>query len=81
MDKKLHLLESFSALGADGRAYKVMAYEHLVRPAPPVDGQDHWEATGQIEYRLADGSRVDAQPDGGLLVHGSGLRLRAEARA
>ncbi len=81
MDKKLQWLHSFGALGSDGRHYKVMAYEHLLRLAPPVDGQEHWEATGRIEYRLDDGARVDAQPDGRLELHGRGVTLQAEAPA
>lgn len=81
MDKKLQWLDSFGALGSDGRHYKVMAFEHLLRPGPPVDGQELWEATGRIEYRLADGARVDALADGSLQLHGSGIKLRAEARA
>jgi hypothetical protein len=48
--------------------------------APPIDGQEHWEATGRIEYRLADGSRIDALPDGSLRLHGSGMALQLEAR-
>jgi hypothetical protein len=31
MDRKLHLLESFTAQGTDGRTYRVFGYEHLVR--------------------------------------------------
>ena len=81
MDKKLQLLESFSALGSDGHPHKVMVYEHMVRPVTPVDGQEHWEATGRIEYRLADGSRVDMLADGRLQVHGGSLTLQAEAKA
>jgi hypothetical protein len=80
MDRKLQLLDSFSAVGADGQHYKVMAYEHLVRVAPPLDGQEHWEATGRMEYRLADGARIDALPDGSLRLHARGVLLRAEAR-
>jgi hypothetical protein len=80
MDKKLQLLDSFGAQGSDGRHYKVMAYEHMVCVAPPLDGQEHWEATGRIEYRLGDGSRVDAGTDGSLVVHSSGVRLQADAR-
>lgn len=80
MDKKLQLLESFNALGSDGRHYKVMAYEHLLRPAPPIDGQEHWEATGRVEFRLADGARVDAAADGTLRVHATAVSLQAAAR-
>ncbi len=81
MDKKLQWRDSFVALGSDGRHYKVMAFEHLLSPGPSVDGQAHWEATGRIEYRLADGARVDAWADGSLQLHSSGVKLHAEARA
>jgi len=80
MDKKLQLLDSLPAQGSDGQHYKVMVYEHLVRMAPPIDGQEHWETTGRIEYRLADGSRIDALPDGSLRLPGSGVALQLEAR-
>jgi hypothetical protein len=80
MDKKLQLLDSLPAQGGDGQHYKVMVYEHLVRLAPPIDGQEHWEPTGRIEYRLADGARVDALLDGSLRLHGSGMALTLEAR-
>jgi hypothetical protein len=81
MDKKLHLLDSFAARGADGQQYKVMAYEHMIRIAAPVDSpEEAWESTGKIEYRLADGSRVEADAEGRLHVVGSGLQLQAEAK-
>jgi hypothetical protein len=80
MDRKLQLLDSFDARGADGRHYKVMAYEHLVQPTPPIDGHEHWESTGRIEYRLSDGARVDQVGEGLLRVAGTGLDLRAESK-
>jgi hypothetical protein len=81
MDKKLHLLDSFTARGADGKPYKVMAYEHLIRLAAPVDEPDAaWESTGKFEYRLADGTRVEADAEGKLRIVGSGLVLQAEAK-
>ena len=79
MDKKLHLLDSFKALGSDGAAYKVMAYEHLLRVDLLVDGQDHWEATGVTEYRLASGERVDMASDGVMRVVPTGVELRRPA--
>jgi hypothetical protein len=59
MDKQLRLLDSFPARGADGAAYKVMAYEHLRRVDLMSSGAEQWEPTGQTEYRLASGERVD----------------------
>ena len=58
MDKQLRLLDSFPARGADGAAYKVMAYEHLRRVDLMSSGAEQWEPTGQTEYRLASGERV-----------------------
>lgn len=75
MDRKLHLLESFFAQGSDGQRYKVMGYEHLVREPTLNDGQEHWEATGQSEYRLADGTRVQPAPGGQFRVAASDVLL------
>jgi len=75
MDKKLHLLDSFEAEGADGARYKVMAYEHLLRMDLVADGLDHWEPTGLSEYRLASGERVDVAPDGAMRVAATGVAL------
>lgn len=77
MERKLHLLESFNARGADGASYKVFGYEHLARDGAIVDGQDHWEPTGVCEYRLADGGRVDMRRDGSMCVAATGLELSA----
>src|SRR5436189_2776619 len=76
MDKKLHLLDSFNTLGSDGAAYKVMAYEHLLRVDLLADGQDRWEPTGVTEYRLASGERVDVAPDGAMRVVPTGVELQ-----
>jgi len=75
MERQLHFLESFVAQGSDGGSYKVCAYEHLVRDESLQDGRDHWEPTGQLEYRLADGSLVEADRDGSLRIAGSGVTL------
>ena len=75
MDKKLHLLDSFNTLGSDGAAYKVLAYEHMLRVDLLADGQDHWEPTGMTEYRLASGERVDVAPDGAMHVVPTGVEL------
>ena len=77
MDKQLRLLDSFPARGADGTSYKVMAYEHLRRVELASGGADQWEPTGQTEYRLASGERVDLMVDGSWRVLPSGMTLRA----
>jgi len=77
MERKLRMLDSFSARGSDGATYKVRAYEHLVRDESMLhDGHDHWESTGESEYRLDDGTRVDLLRDGAMRVAGSGLTLQ-----
>ena len=77
MEHKLHLLESFAARGSDGAAYKVCAFERLVKDESLVDGQEHWEPTGVAEYRLAEGDRVDVRRDGSMRVVRSGVQLNA----
>ena len=56
MEKMLHLLETFSAHGSDGKEYVVHGYEHLARLDAVPDSQGRWEPTGVAEYKLADGS-------------------------
>jgi hypothetical protein len=68
MDRKLHLLESFTAQGNDGRTYRVFGYEHLVRDESIAGAVEHWEPTGVAEYRLADGRRVDMRHDGSIRI-------------
>jgi hypothetical protein len=75
MDRRLHLLESFDARGNDGSTYRVRGYEHLVRDASLHDGMEHWEPTGEVEYRLADGEPVDARRDGSMFVASTGVEL------
>jgi hypothetical protein len=70
MDMKLHLLESFTAQGTDGKTYKVLAYERLVRDES-LPGGEHWEPTGVSEYHLEDGRLVDMLPDGQIRVAGT----------
>jgi hypothetical protein len=77
MDKQLRLLDSFPARGADGAAYKVMAYEQLRRVDLMSSGAEQWESTGLTEYRLASGERVDLLSDGAWRVVPTGLTLRA----
>jgi len=81
MDSKLHLLESFSARGADGVDYTVHGYEHLASDATITDGREHWASTGIFEYRLADGSRVDVAGDGSMRIAKSGLALSVRKTA
>ena len=79
MDRRLHLLDSFPAQGADGVAYKVMAYEHLAKIELATADEGQWEPTGQTEYRLSTGERVDVAADGSMKVQPSGLVLRRQA--
>jgi hypothetical protein len=80
MDRKLHLLESFNASGSDGTIYKVCGYEHLVRDESLADGVERWESTGEVEYRLTDGARVQARRDGSMRIEGSGVELTPMAK-
>ena len=77
MDRKLRLLDSFKAQGANGAFYKVMAYEHMLRIDLLADGLDHWESTGLTEYRLASGERIDVTPGGGMRVVPTGVELHS----
>lgn len=74
MDLRLHLLETFMATGSDGASYKVCAYDRLAPDAALADGQ-HWESTGQVEYRLADNRPVEVSRDGSMRIAGSGVEL------
>jgi hypothetical protein len=76
MDKKLHLLESFTAKGSDGATYKVCGYEHLVRDESLMGADEHWEPTGLAEYRLDDGQRIEVARDGSMRVAGTGVQLQ-----
>ncbi|WP_395137257.1 hypothetical protein [Schlegelella aquatica] len=76
MERKLHLLESFTARGSDGRTYKVCGYEHLVRDISLPDAYDRWEPTGLAEYRLEDGRLVEPAGDGALRIARTGVELR-----
>jgi hypothetical protein len=75
MDKKLQWLDSFEAQGADGRSYKVMAYEHLLRVDGLAGAPEGWEPTGLIEYRLASGECVEVDRDGAMRVKPTGVAL------
>ncbi|WP_119153373.1 hypothetical protein [Caldimonas tepidiphila] len=75
MERKLHLLESFTARGSDGATYKVRGYEYLARDENLRAPDGHWEPTGMAEYRLDNGQRVDMLRDGSMRVAGSDLTL------
>ena len=72
MDRKLHLLESFTAQGTDGQTYRVFGYEHLVRDESLPGAIEHWEPTGVAEYRLADGRPVEMNRDGSVRIVDAG---------
>jgi hypothetical protein len=74
MEKMLRRLETFAARGSDGKTYAVHGYEHLARVDAFSDPQGHWEPTGQSEYRLADGRRVDVDRDGAMRVANTDVR-------
>ena len=75
MEKMLHRLETFNARGSDGRTYAVHGYEHLARVDAFAGPEGHWEPTGQAEYKLSDGRRVDIDRDGVMHVAGCDVRL------
>lgn len=79
MDLRLHLLESFMATGSDGLQYKVCGYERLAPDQSVGDHVEHWESTGQVEYRVADGRRVDVGRDGVMRIAGTDLALAPAA--
>lgn len=79
MEMRLRLLESFQAAGSDGATYKVCAYDRLA-PDPSAHDDVHWESTGQMEYRLADGRLVDLGRDGTARINGSGVQLSLPER-
>lgn len=75
MDLQLHLLETFMVTGDDGKRHKVLAYERLAHDLTFAGDEQHWEPTGQLEYRLEDGRLVEAAPDGVLRIARTGERL------
>jgi hypothetical protein len=76
MELRLQLLESHHAKGSDGSRYKVCAYDRLVL----VPGTtDDWEPSGQVEYRLEDGRRVDVAKDGTMCIAGTDVALASTA--
>lgn len=79
MERKLHFLESFNATGSDGATYKVCGYEHLVRDESVSDGLERWAPTGEVEYRLDDGGRIEVRRDGSMRIERSGVALQQAA--
>lgn len=75
MNLKLHLLESFAAVGSDGKPYKVRAYERLVQDPSFGEGQENWQSSGIVEYRLDDGALIDVRADGSMHVVHSAVVL------
>jgi hypothetical protein len=75
MDLRLHQLESFMAQGSDGESYKVCGYELLTPDAALRDGREHWEPTGQVDYRLADGRLVEVHRNGEMRIAGTDVKL------
>jgi len=73
MDLRLQFLESLKATGSDGHQYKVRAYDRLT--TDPSFGPDHWESTGQVEYRLDDGRFVEMGPGGQMRIAGTSVTL------
>jgi hypothetical protein len=75
MQIKLHLLDSFNAQGSDGASYKVRGYERMAQDPSLNDGQEHWQSTGVLEYRLDDGALIDVHPDGSMRIVHNGVAL------
>lgn len=78
MDKRLHLLETFTARGSDGQVYVIHGYEHLVQMDMLQDRPDQWEPTGQAEYKAADGRPVRVGSDGTMRLERSNVTLQRE---
>ncbi len=75
MERKLHFLESFNAEGTDGKVYKICGYEHLARDESMTDGLERWEPTGEVEYRTAEGTRLEVRRDGTMRIERTGVEL------
>jgi hypothetical protein len=75
MDKKLHRLETFRVQDMHGATYKVHAYEHMTRVDTLMDMRTEWEPTGEVEYKLSTGERIDFDEDGTMHVAGSTMPL------
>ena len=80
MDKRLQLLETFTARGSDGQLYVIHGYEHLVQMDMLQDMPGQWESTGQAEYKAADGRPVQVASDGSMRLERSGITLERQPR-
>jgi hypothetical protein len=80
MDLRLQFVESFLATGSDGATYKVCAYDRMT-PDPLLADGEHWQPTGQIEYRLADGRPVEIDGEGTAHIARSDVELAMPPRA
>ncbi|MEO8281021.1 MAG: hypothetical protein ABI564_15080 [Ideonella sp.] len=76
MEKKLQLLESFNAKGSDGKQYVVHGYEHMAMVDTLSATTNQWEPTGEAEYKLADGRRLQVDRDETMTIPDSGIRLQ-----
>lgn len=81
MELRLEFMESFMATGSDGATYKVCAYDRQTPDPSLPDGGEHWQSTGQIEYRLADGRPVEIGADGTAHISRSDVELEMPPRA
>lgn len=79
MDIKLQRLETIPATDAAGTSYTVHAYERLAHVPLLLDSRTQWEPTGEVEYRLASGERLDLDTAGDWLLPGGELRLHRQA--
>ena len=75
MEKTLRLLDSFSARGNDDKTYSVHVYEHLAKVELMTAGEEQWEPTGQIEYKLADGRPLEVSGDSDAVMRVAGSDL------
>jgi hypothetical protein len=78
MEKTLRLLDSFNARGNDDKTHSVHVYEHLAKVDLLTAGQEQWEPTGKVEYKLADGRPLDVDAEGVMRVAGGDLVLKRE---
>lgn len=81
MDKQLHRLDTLCARDPQGRLHTVHAFEHLVRLPVGSDPFGQWEPTGMVEFRLANGERLDMPEEGVFVAPGRDLRLTRVAPA
>jgi hypothetical protein len=78
MNYRLQQLDSFTAKGSDGATYKVKTFEHQVRDDALPGLIEHWEPTGESEYRLDDGRRIDVHRDGRMEIVDTGVTLEPQ---